>query len=125
MRVIVCGCRDWSDASRLELELDKLLARWPDMILVHGDCQTGADKLASDWAKARGIPTEPHPPEWQKYGNYAGPKRNIDMAQAGAVLCLAFWDGASRGTYSMIVQAVLNGIPVRIIPLIIRDWSWK
>ena len=123
-RVIVCGGRDWSDRGAvydaLEYVAIPLCGDTRRMIVVHGGCPTGADKFADDWArvpefKARIWP-EIHAADWARHGRAAGPKRNEAMAAAGADLCLAFWDGESRGTQHMIACAVRSGIPVRIVP---------
>jgi hypothetical protein len=37
------------------------------------------------------------------------------MAKAGADLCIAFWDGKSKGTQHMTTVAQECGIPVEII----------
>ncbi len=41
--------------------------------------QPGADSLAGEWARARGIPETPVPAEWEKHGRKAGPIRNEQM----------------------------------------------
>jgi len=53
---------------------------------------------------------------WDRQGNAAGPMRNKRMADLGAVLCLAFPKGESRGTWDCIKRANRAGIPVRIVP---------
>jgi hypothetical protein len=123
VRVIVCGSRDF-DADHIMTEALDELCNMGDVVIVHGAAR-GADALASAWAKLeRGwrflppvrVAEEPHPAEWEKHGKAAGPIRNRAMAAAGADLCLAFWDGQSRGTADMIATATRCGIPVRIVP---------
>jgi len=128
MRVIVCGGRDWPDVSSVVFELERLAFNYAyALIIVHGACPTGVDKHASDWVKKitaerrnnRLIPVvkeEPHPADWATHGRKAGPIRNQAMADAGADLCLAFWDGTSKGTQDMFTRAVRSGIPVKIFP---------
>lgn len=60
---------------------------------------------------------EVHPAAWGSLGRRAGPVRNERMAKAGADLCLAFWDGRSRGTADMIARATRHRIPVKIVPV--------
>ena len=43
-------------------------------------------------------------PEWKKYGRAAGPVRNKEMVNS-ADLVIAFWDGKSKGTKSLIKYA--------------------
>lgn len=57
----------------------------------------GADKLGERYAKDNNIPTRIFPAEWDKYGKSAGFRRNKDIIDACDV-CIAFWDGESRGT---------------------------
>jgi hypothetical protein len=82
--------------------------------IVHGDAP-GADKMAAEIAAERGFGVEPHPADWDLYGLKAGPIRNRDMARAGADLCIAFWDGASKGTKSMLLEARRAGITTETI----------
>jgi SLOG family YspA-like protein len=136
VRVIVCGSRNWTDKDTVWRELDVLLAgcAFPGLALsfavVHGDCPTGADHFAELWCNRNGIKQERFPAEWRKTGSdkvdySAGPKRDKKMAEAGANLCLAFWDGRWRmrrgklgkpGTLTMVEYALQYGISVRIVP---------
>jgi len=118
-RVIVCGSRRWTDYDRIERRLNQLVTdlnlKFPDPVIVHGKCSRGADKLTQKAADLSGMVTEPHPAEWEKYGKRAGFVRNEEMAELGANLCLAFWDGKSTGTHDMITRAHNHGIPVEIV----------
>lgn len=118
MRVIVCGSRDFDDADLLSRWLCSVLPVFIDEtpVIVHGAAR-GADRLAAEFARRNHCSEEAHPADWQgTAGRYAGPARNLQMAEAGADLCLAFWDGSSAGTLDMIKQATKHGIPVRIVP---------
>jgi hypothetical protein len=99
-RVIVTGSRDWEAVPPIHGILWKLYdeAQRKDQsfIVVHGDCPSGADLIAKQWvlgAQAVGHPRlthEPHPAEWDQYGRTGGPRRNREMVELGADLCLAF-----------------------------------
>lgn len=118
-RVIVTGCRDWTDERSIDRALSAEFHPYTesgDFVIVHGACPTGADAMARDWAHALDLEDEPHPADWIRLGKAAGFARNTEMATLGADICLAFWDGKSPGTQHMISQAVKHGIPVRIIP---------
>lgn len=119
-RAIVCGCRDWSDEIAVDHELTELLNVHEQFTIVHGACPTGADNIARIWGTALdledAVTVEEHPADWAKHGKAAGPIRNSEMANLGADICLAFWDGLSKGTLDMITKAVRCGILVRIIP---------
>lgn len=115
-RFIVCGSRTWKDEQAVKETICSLVTHHGDVTIVHGGCPTGADSFASKHARSRGAKEEPYYANWNKYGNSAGPIRNEHMAKLGAVECIAFWDGESRGTLDMIRAAVRNGIRVRILP---------
>lgn len=115
MRIIVCGSRDATEFGPLERELNRVITTFPSTI-VHGACPTGADAFACEYAKRGDHNDEPHPADWQKHAKSAGPIRNREMAAAGADLCIALWDGRSKGTLDMITRATKAGIPVRIVP---------
>lgn len=121
MKLIVTGSRDWPDCDAVASELAYLLLEMPqsdgeEHLVVHGGCQSGADNDALEFCARHGINQEINHPDWTKHGKAAGPMRNREMAEAGADLCLAFWDGISRGTASMISEATKCGVPVRIVP---------
>lgn len=120
VRILVTGCRDWTDERAIDHALTEILDKDEPFTIVYGACPTGADELARIWGTAldlREVVTlEPHPADWKNLGKGAGPARNQLMAEAGADLALAFWDGVSAGTHDMIARAVRYGIPVRIIP---------
>ena len=109
-RVIVCGTRKWRDRDRITDRLFDL----PPSIIVHGNA-AGADRIAAQEAQKLGLLVEAHPANWELHGKAAGPIRNKEMADAGAELCIAFWDGESRGTLDMMCRAHAAKIPVEII----------
>lgn len=110
-RVIVCGSRHWRDRKKI---VDRLALLPGVTTVVHGNAQ-GADRIAHQEAEKLGLLVEPHPPDWDQYGKKAAFVRNREMAEGGARLCIAFWDGLSTGTFDMMGQAVKRGIPVEVI----------
>jgi hypothetical protein len=91
------------------------LRKFPsDTVFVHGNAKTGADSIADEILGVLKREVEIYPALWKKYGKSAGPIRNQEMAEAGADLCLAFWDGKSKGTGNMIQWAMKLDIPVEI-----------
>lgn len=72
---------------------------------------SGADTLAHDWAKAKGIRTERHKADWRLHGRAAGPIRNgVMLREAKPDLVIAF--PGSDGTADMIRQARAAGVEV-------------
>lgn len=92
-RILVTGARDWSDdvaVAEALLEARDTATRGAEIVLVHGDCQTGADAIAKRWATTWGWIVEDHPADWERYRNAAGYRRNAEMVNLGADICLAF-----------------------------------
>lgn len=69
--------------------------------------------MGEGWAKRKGIPVKRFPADWNQYGRRAGPLRNREMARYADAL-IAIWDGKSRGTRSMIDEALREGLEVYV-----------
>lgn len=110
-RVLVTGSRAWTDYGVIATALDELLAEHPDMVLVHGHCPRGADKLADTWALRRGVEFERHPAKWSTEGNAAGILRNVRMVATNPAVCLAFIVNGSPGATHCANAAREAGIP--------------
>lgn len=111
-RLVVAGSRSFSDYARLSADLDRLLsARLPAVEIVCGGCPSGADALAVRYAKERGLALRVFPAAWRSFGRAAGVFRNDQMAQYGHAL-VAYWDGRSAGTASMVRCASARGLRV-------------
>lgn len=108
--VIVCGGRDFRDCALLNDTLDKIAAQRGSIAkIIHGNA-SGADTLASMWARRHHVSAWPFPAQWSKYGKSAGPRRNKQMLGTGAKLVVAFPGG--KGTRNMVKQARAAGIEV-------------
>ncbi len=122
-RILVTGSRDWRDAQTLD---HALRFYWettpPGTVLVSGACPTGADRLAEEAWESWGGPVERHPADWDRHGKAAGPRRNQEMVDLGADICLAFPLPGSRGTRHCMAAAERAGIPVQVFaPDEVRD----
>ena len=114
MKIIIAGSRSLTP-SKLQIAAALNEPCWFATEIVSGRAQ-GVDMAGEIFAEANDIPIKPFPADWGKFGKRAGFLRNAEMAKYADAL-LAFWDGQSPGTKSMI-QLMLNiGKPfvVRII----------
>jgi hypothetical protein len=113
-RILVTGSRDWDDTDTICTALDEALDHAPDRLLVvHGGCPTGADRIAGLWAIAARVPAITYRANWKKHGRAAGPIRNREMVEAGADVVLAFIRNGSRGATGCAALAEQAGIPTR------------
>lgn len=115
-RLVVCGCRDFSDYNLLSLEIDAYVKKLDNafsLIIISGGA-SGADKLGEKYAKEHNLKVELYPALWDKYGKSAGVVRNREMADVSDGV-IAFWDGESKGTKSMIESAREAGIPCKVV----------
>lgn len=125
-RVLVTGSRDWHAIGVVRRALNEVLAVRPHdqpLVVVHGDCPTGADIMAKAWALTtftsactddwERVTEEAHPAAWHLHGKAAGSIRNKAMVDKGADVCLAFIRNGSRGASHTARLAEEAGIPVR------------
>jgi hypothetical protein len=130
--VAIIGSRNFTDMALLTLKMDQILGgRAKENITIISGGAHGADTLAKDYAKLRGITFEEYPADWdniegvpdhqikenrygKKYNCVAGHDRNLTMAKE-ATHCVAFWDRRSPGTRNMIGRCERNNVIVRIV----------
>lgn len=114
MRVLVCGGRDFKDATWLCKAMDYLYHdKGPFHAVVHGGAR-GADHEAGSWARARDIPEIVFRADWDKHGKAAGPLRNQRMLDEGKPdIVIAFPGGP--GTADMVRRARDAGLPVTMV----------
>lgn len=101
MRILVTGSRDWEDKNTIYAALENARqaegASHDSVLLIHGDCPTGADRIAANFAEAMDWGVKPFPADWDRYGKRAGFMRNVQMVDnlvsfrhIEPVTCLAF-----------------------------------
>lgn len=112
MKVAIVGSRD-AEASAARLILKYLPA---DVTEIVSGGARGIDALAEEVAKSLSLPVKVFLPDYKTYGRQAPLFRNrqiIDYADQ----VLAFWDGVSPGTKSVIGACMDCGKPIRVISL--------
>lgn len=114
-RVIIAGTRSFNDYNLLKESCEHLLRENMEKhrIIILSGHASGADALGERFAEEHGLKCELHPADWKKHGRAAGPIRNTEMARISDAL-IAFWDGKSPGTRSMINLARKYGLQVSI-----------
>jgi hypothetical protein len=73
------GGMDYNDHERVWAKLDQALAKYPDMVLLHGGAPKGAERIAACWAEARKVTQIAFKPNWTKHVKAAPFRRNDDM----------------------------------------------
>lgn len=115
MIILITGSRGMANEG---LFLDTIAPLNPTKIIA-GDCPTGADSIAR---KFFSFICEVYKADWDKHGKAAGPIRNKKMVDDNLEeidLCVAFWDGKSKGTKNCFKYAERKGIKTRVVEYVI------
>lgn len=99
-RVLVTGGRDYGDRQALWAALDFRHRLIGISCVIQGECPTGADKIAREWARENGVECVGFPADWEQHGLAAGPIRNRQMYVEGKPDTVLATDGGNgtRGT---------------------------
>ena len=89
-RIAFTGGVDCNDHHRIWAALDKVHARHPDMVLLHGGSTRGAELIAARWADHRKVQQIVFKPDWARHKHAAPFKRNDQMLQALPIGVIAF-----------------------------------
>lgn len=106
MRIAVVGSRNIKN-----INLDEYIFSYDE--IVSGGA-VGVDACAAEYAREKGIKLTEFLPEYDKYGRAAPIVRNkriVDYADK----VIAFWDGHSKGTWSVIQYAEKMGKVCEVI----------
>ena len=88
-KIAFSGGTDCNDHTRIWAALDKIQAKHPDMVLIHGGTSKGAEKIAALWADKRKVSQIAFKPDWANDGKAAPFKRNdrmLEILPAGVVV---------------------------------------
>ncbi len=89
-RIAFAGGVDCNDHQRIWDALDKVHAKHPDMVLLHGGGSKGAELIASCWADNRKVPQVAFKPDWSRHKNAAPFKRNDVMLETLPIGVIVF-----------------------------------
>jgi hypothetical protein len=78
-KIALTGGLDFNDVSLVWDRLDKVHAKHPQMVLLHGGSPKGAELIAAKWASNRKVPQIAFKPDWVKHAKAAPFKRNDAM----------------------------------------------
>jgi len=81
-RVAFTAGPDYTDHKRIWDVLDRVHAKYPDMVLFHGGNPTGGEHIAMLWARNRKVQHVAFRPEWERYRKAAPFRRNDAMLEA-------------------------------------------
>jgi len=108
MKIAIIGSRSitFADMSKFVSDLDEI---------VSGGAK-GVDSCAAEYARKRGMKLTVFLPQYDRYGRAAPIVRNKEIVDYADKI-IAFWDGCSKGTLSVIKYAEKIGKPCDIIRL--------
>jgi len=109
-RIAFTGGIECNDHHRIWAALDKVRAKHPDMVLLHGGSPKGAERIAACWADNRKVAQVVFKPDWTRHRNAAPFKRNDQMLDALPVGLIAF--PGSGISANLADKARKMGIPV-------------
>ena len=109
-KIAFSGGVECSDHKRIWAVLDRVLAKHPDMVLIHGGSPKGAEKAAACWADNRKVTQIAFKPDWNRDGKAAPFKRNDRMLDIVPVGVIVFPGSGITG--NLADKAKKLGIPV-------------
>jgi YspA, cpYpsA-related SLOG family len=109
-RIAFTGGTDCNDHTRIWDALDKIRAKHPDMVLLHGGSPRGAERIAACWADNRKVRQVVFKPDWNRDRNAAPFKRNDRLLEAVPIGVVVF--PGSGISANLADKARKLGIPV-------------
>ena len=106
MKIAVVGSRDVSVS-----DIGKYISNAEE--IVSGGA-VGVDRCAAEYAEKNGIRLTEFLPQYEQYGRAAPIVRNKEIVDYSDKI-IAFWNGSSKGTLSVIKYAQKTGKPCEII----------
>src|SRR5262249_40008009 len=88
-KIAFTGGLDFNDHAAIWDTLDKVHAKHPDMVLLHGGSSKGAERIAACWADNRKVTQVVFKPDWNRHARAAPFKRNdriLDVLPIGVIV---------------------------------------
>ena len=89
-KIALTGGLDFNDHHLIWDRLDRVHAKHPDMVLLHGGSPKGAERIAARWADHRKVPQISFKPDWTRYAKAAPFKRNDAMLETLPIGVMVF-----------------------------------
>ena len=109
-KIALTGGPDFNDVALVWDRLDKVHAKHPDMVLLHGGSPKGAELIASKWAANRKVPQIAFKPDWTRHNKAAPFKRNDAMLETLPIGVMVFPGSGIQG--NLADKARRLGVPV-------------
>ncbi len=89
-KIAFTGGLDFNDHAVIWDRLDKVHAKHPDMVLLHGGSPKGAERIAAAWADNRKVTQISFKPDWTRHAKAAPFRRNDAMLEALPIGVIVF-----------------------------------
>ncbi len=109
-KIAFAGGPEFNDVAAIWTALDRVRSKHPDMVLLHGACPRGAEKIAASWADARKVAQILFKPDWTRHAKAAPFKRNDELLSALPIGLVVF--PGSGVTDNLADKAKRLGIPL-------------
>jgi hypothetical protein len=89
-KIAFTGGLEFNDHILIWDRLDRVHAKHPDMVLLHGGSPKGAERIAACWADSRKVTQIAFKPDWIRHAKAAPFRRNDAMLEALPIGVIAF-----------------------------------
>ncbi|WP_066922478.1 DUF2493 domain-containing protein [Methylobacterium sp. CCH5-D2] len=110
VRIAFTGGKEFQDVAVIWETLDRVRAKHPDMVLLHGGGE-GAELIAAKWAENRKVAQVVFRPDWKRH-NRAAPFRRNDAILEQLPIGVVHFPGGGISD-NLADKALSKGIPVR------------
>lgn len=89
-KIAFTGGLDCNDTQAIWAALDRVHAKHPDMVLLHGGSSKGAERIAACWADNRQVTQIAFKPNWTRHAKAAPFKRNDQLLETLPIGVIVF-----------------------------------